>query len=49
MHVVGGRLFIACGEGSSIEALEVQMEGKRRMPAADFLRGLALAPGETLG
>jgi methionyl-tRNA formyltransferase len=49
MHAAGGRLFIACGEGSSIEAVEVQMEGKRRMPAADFLRGLALAPNEKLG
>jgi methionyl-tRNA formyltransferase len=32
-------LKIACGGGSVIEILELQAEGKRRMAAADFLRG----------
>lgn len=37
--IENGRMFIACGQGM-IEALEVQAEGKRRMDAASFLRGL---------
>ena len=42
------RLIIACGEGT-VEVLEVQQEGKRRMAAEDFLRGYELAKGERLG
>ncbi len=38
-----GRLFIICG-ADAIEALEVQAEGKRRMDAASFLRGLQGEP-----
>lgn len=30
---------VACGEGTTLELLEVQYEGAKRMPAADFLRG----------
>lgn len=36
--VDGRRLFAGCGEGS-IELLEVQLEGKKRMTAAAFLNG----------
>ena len=36
-------LTVACGEGA-VEVLEAQREGKRALPAADFLRGAAL-PG----
>ena len=36
---------IACGGGSSLELLEVQAEGSKRMAAADFLRGHAVKPG----
>lgn len=43
----GRRLFAGCG-GGSIEMLEVQMEGKKRMPAAAFLNGFTLAAGEVL-
>jgi len=28
---------------------EVQLEGKKRMPAADFLHGYQVKPGEVLG
>jgi methionyl-tRNA formyltransferase len=42
----GTRLFVGCGEGSRLELLEVQMEGKKRLPARDFLNGVRLAPGE---
>ncbi len=30
---------VACGDGTALELLEVQYEGAKRMPAADFLRG----------
>lgn len=43
------RLLIQCGEGSVVELLEVQMEGKKRVTAAEFLRGYQLKPGEQLG
>lgn len=33
-----GQLLIACNDGW-LRALDVQIEGKRRMPASDFLRG----------
>ncbi|MGO8971371.1 MAG: methionyl-tRNA formyltransferase [Myxococcaceae bacterium] len=39
-----GGLEVACAEGSLL-LLELQAEGKRRMEAADFLRGHPLAPG----
>lgn len=46
--VKDGRLLIACA-GSWIEAVELQLEGRKRMHAADFLRGNALKSGEKLG
>jgi methionyl-tRNA formyltransferase len=47
--VQGGLLYAACGHGTAIELLEVQLEGKRSMPAADFLRGYAQIAGAHLG
>jgi methionyl-tRNA formyltransferase len=44
-----GRWFVACGERTLLEVVEVQLEGKKRMLAADFLRGHALKSGEKLG
>lgn len=38
---------VACGEGV-LELIEVQPEGKKRMPAADFLRGHQVKDGEVL-
>lgn len=43
------RLLVGCGGGTALELLELQLEGKRRMPAADFARGYRLATGEKLG
>jgi methionyl-tRNA formyltransferase len=43
------RLFVTCGGNTSLELLEVQLEGKKRMGIADFLNGHSLQPGETLG
>jgi methionyl-tRNA formyltransferase len=47
--VDGDHLFVGCGAGTAIELIEVQMEGKRRMAAAEFLRGHQLRTGERLG
>jgi methionyl-tRNA formyltransferase len=43
------RLFVACAEDTWIEFLEVQLEGKRRLTAAEFLRGNPLAANARLG
>jgi methionyl-tRNA formyltransferase len=40
---------VACGGGSGLELLEVQLEGKNRMPAAAFLNGQHLEENERLG
>jgi methionyl-tRNA formyltransferase len=49
LMVEGDRLFVAAGSGTRLELLEVQVEGKKRMPVADFLRGTAPHPHESLG
>jgi methionyl-tRNA formyltransferase len=48
-HVDQGRLFLACGERTWLEIVELQPEGKRRMMAAEFLRGHVLNSGHRLG
>jgi methionyl-tRNA formyltransferase len=45
---VAHALLVACGSGS-LELLEVQMEGRKRLPAADFANGQRLADNEVLG
>ena len=49
LKVEDDRLFVGCGQGSAIELLELQLEGKKRTSAADFIRGYRPAPGEKLG
>jgi methionyl-tRNA formyltransferase len=39
-------IFAACGDGTWLELVEVQPEGKRRMTAAEFLRGHAVESGD---
>jgi methionyl-tRNA formyltransferase len=39
---------VACGEGSVL-IYELQLEGKKRLPAAEFLAGCKLEPGTILG
>jgi methionyl-tRNA formyltransferase len=47
--ILGTRpLSIGCGEGV-LEAVEVQIEGRRRMPAADFVNGQHVGENEPLG
>ena len=42
------RLFVGAGSATRLELLEVQLEGKKKMPVADFLRGTAPHPHEKL-
>lgn len=42
------RLFAACGEGTRLELLEVQLEGKKRVSSASFLNGYHLEENEML-
>ena len=43
------RLLIAGGEGTMLELLEIQIEGRKRMPAEAFLNGHHLNENEVLG
>ena len=43
----GGRLYMTCGDGKCLEITEVLPAGKKRMSAADYLRGNAL-DGDTV-
>ncbi|MGA9669240.1 MAG: methionyl-tRNA formyltransferase [Terracidiphilus sp.] len=49
LHVENHRLFAACAGDTWIELLEIQLEGKKRLSASEFLRGTALAEGVRLG
>ncbi len=44
----GGKITVACGSGS-VALLAVLPEGKKRMPAADFINGRKIAVGDLLG
>jgi methionyl-tRNA formyltransferase len=49
LQVVDEEMAVGCGSGNSVVFDEVQMEGKRRMSAAEFLRGFQVKSGERLG
>ncbi|MGA9977081.1 MAG: methionyl-tRNA formyltransferase [Candidatus Sulfotelmatobacter sp.] len=49
LHAEGDRLLVGCGSKSSLELLELQLEGKKRMSASDFLHGYRPKPAESLG
>ena len=44
-----GAFHVACGENSAVVLQELQLEGKKRMSACDFLRGFQVKSGEVLG
>ena len=44
----GNALVVACGSDSSLAINELQLEGKKRMAAQDFLNGVKLRPGDIL-
>jgi methionyl-tRNA formyltransferase len=43
------RLVVGCARSTSLELLELQLEGKKRTTAQDFVRGYRPKPGEKLG
>ena len=49
LRVEDGSLLVGCGANSSLELFEVQIEGKKRMSAQDFLNGYHPKAGEQLG
>jgi methionyl-tRNA formyltransferase len=44
----GNRIVVACGEGA-VAVATLQAEGRKALPAADFVRGERVAAGETWG
>lgn len=48
LEAEGDSLVIACG-GQSLRILELQLEGKKRMDTAAFLRGCQIGAGDCLG
>ncbi len=45
LDVGRGGIVVACGEGA-LRLIELQKAGGKRLPAADFLRGFTLKPGQ---
>jgi methionyl-tRNA formyltransferase len=41
-------LFVACGQNTSLQLLELQLEGRRRVTAAEFLHGAQIQSAEHL-
>jgi methionyl-tRNA formyltransferase len=49
IHAQGEHLYIGCGENTVLEVFEVQVEGKKRMSAREFVNGYHPKPLESLG
>jgi methionyl-tRNA formyltransferase len=49
LEVDNSTMLVACAQGTWIEIAELQLDGKKRMTAADFLRGTAMPSGVRLG
>lgn len=47
--VEANRLIVGCGKATSLELMELQPEGKKRMSARDFIQGYRPRDGEKLG
>lgn len=45
----GTRFLVGCGHDSALELTEIQMEGKRRMTAPEFVNGYHVTSGDRLG
>ena len=46
---VGPRLVVACGDAGAVAIEVLQAEGRRALPAAEFVRGERVSPGERWG
>jgi methionyl-tRNA formyltransferase len=49
LKVIAGRLLAGCGQNTTLELLEVQLEGRKRTAARDFVHGYHPESGERLG
>jgi methionyl-tRNA formyltransferase len=57
IRIEGTRLFVGCGKdndknkdtGTTLELIEIQLEGKRRMSASEFINGYRPQSGDHLG
>jgi methionyl-tRNA formyltransferase len=49
IHIDEHRFFVACAENTWLEFVELQLEGKKRMTAAELLRGMQIPDGARLG
>jgi methionyl-tRNA formyltransferase len=49
IEAVRDRLIVACGDGTALRLMEVQLQNSRRMRARDFMNGTRPTPGEMLG
>ncbi|HEX7518303.1 MAG TPA: methionyl-tRNA formyltransferase [Chthoniobacterales bacterium] len=47
--VEGARLLAGCGQDTTLELIEIQLEGKRRMTAQEFINGYRPKSGDHLG
>jgi methionyl-tRNA formyltransferase len=47
--VESSHLLIGCGEGTALDLIEVQIEGKRRMTAQEFINGYHPTSDDRLG
>ena len=45
----GARLLLGCGHGTTLNLIEIQLDGKRRMTAQEFINGYQPKPGNRLG
>ena len=43
-----GRLVVGASEGTALELMEVQLEGKQKLTGMDFIKGFQVKEGETL-
>jgi methionyl-tRNA formyltransferase len=49
ISVEAAHLLVGCGQGTALELIEVQIEGKRRMTAQEFINGYRPRTGDRLG
>lgn len=47
--VEGLRLLVGCGQGTALNLIEIQVDGKRRMTAQEFINGYRPKPGDRMG